>query len=160
MTRDYFIRLYDYHAWANRKVWDCVLQLSDEQFTQDLAYSRGSLRDQVFHTMTTEHMYLSFIVTGDVEWFEAGDYPDRAALRRQWEAVEANSRAYVAAVTPDELARLLKWGDRPPIYVWEALTQVVLHSMDHRAQILNGLHQLGAPTVEQDFIYHALESRA
>jgi uncharacterized damage-inducible protein DinB len=37
---------------------------------------------------------------------------------------------------------------------WQILLHVVNHSTDHRAQMLHLLHQLGAKTVEQDFVYY------
>ncbi len=45
------------------------------------------------------------------------------------------------------------------IKVWEALVQVANHSTDHRAQIMAGLHRLGAPTMGQDFLDYLFETR-
>ncbi|PJF26553.1 MAG: hypothetical protein CUN52_15675 [Phototrophicales bacterium] len=41
--------------------------------------------------------------------------------------------------------------------VRDALVQVANHSTDHRAQTLAGLHQLGATTVEQDYLFYLWE---
>lgn len=160
MTRDYFMRLYDYTFWAERKLWNGVMQLSEAQFRQDLGYSHGSIRDQCIHIMATEHMYFTLLKNGQAEILNGAGFPDRASIRRQWDETGALIRAYLADLTPDEMERMVRWQDRPPIYVWEALTQVVAHGIDHRAQTLAGLHRLGAPTMPQDFIYHALETRA
>ena len=159
MKRDYFTRLYQYTFWADAKVWDCIMALDEGQYTQDLDYSRGSIRDQWVHAISTANLYLTLLTGGNPVPLDAADFPDRASLRHQWEATREMALAYVAALTPDEVARTISWPGRPMIIVWEALTQVAMHSMDHRAQILAGLHQLGAPTVEQDFIFHAVESR-
>src|SRR5690606_24743655 len=35
--------------------------------------------------------------------------------------------------------------------VWVALVQLAHHSTDHRSQILHALHEMGAPTFEQNF---------
>jgi uncharacterized damage-inducible protein DinB len=32
-------RMFNYHYWAHRRVWDCVMKLTDEQFEADLHYS-------------------------------------------------------------------------------------------------------------------------
>jgi uncharacterized damage-inducible protein DinB len=37
---------------------------------------------------------------------------------------------------------------------WQILAHVVNHGTDHRAQVLDLLHRLGAPNVEQDLIYY------
>ena len=65
-------------------------------------------------------------------------------------------RAYLDHLTPEELAREVRpefWPrGRRPIKVYQAITQVTFHSTDHRAQMLAGLHRLGAPTVGQDLL--------
>jgi hypothetical protein len=33
--------VFDYSYWAFEKLWSCVLQLTDEQFVREVAYSRG-----------------------------------------------------------------------------------------------------------------------
>jgi uncharacterized damage-inducible protein DinB len=38
-----FRHFYDYHFTENRKLWDYVSQLPDEQLTQNVAYSHGSV---------------------------------------------------------------------------------------------------------------------
>jgi uncharacterized damage-inducible protein DinB len=114
--------------------------------------------------MSTEHAYFSIIPANAdpaaFAPFDKADFPDRASIRQKWAEVEAHVRATLDALTPDDLERQLHWPGRPPIYVWEALLQVVNHGTDHRAQVLAGLHQLGAPTFMQDFIFHAIETRA
>ena len=94
MTRDYFRRLYDYNAWADAKIWDIVLQLSDEQYTQDLAYSHGSIRDQMTHIISTDHIYFS-LLQGAPDILDGDSFPDRASLRAQWDATEALIRSYL-----------------------------------------------------------------
>jgi uncharacterized damage-inducible protein DinB len=54
MNANAFRHFYDYHFAENRKVWSCVTLLPHEQFTQDAAYSHGSVRDQIVHPMSTD----------------------------------------------------------------------------------------------------------
>ena len=45
MNADAFRHFYDYHFSENRNAWDSyIASLSDEQFTRDVSYSRGSVR--------------------------------------------------------------------------------------------------------------------
>lgn len=156
MDKDYLIRLFDYNFWAHRRVWDCVMQLTDEQFKHERDYSIGSIYIHCLHTMAVEHWWFHFMKTGELDFFEPEDYPHRIAIRARWDTVEADIRAYLEALTPAELEREVRppfWEDgRQPIKVWEAIFQVLNHSTDHRAQILAELHTLGAPTVGQDFL--------
>jgi uncharacterized damage-inducible protein DinB len=131
-----FVPLYDYNAWANHRVWDCVQQLSREQFDRDIDYSIGSIHNQVAHTT-------------------------RESIRAKWDETEQMIRAYVAQLTPEELARTVRppfWdAGQPAIKVFEALFQVANHSTDHRAQTLAALHRVGGPTTPQDLLFYTFD---
>ncbi|MEO1287780.1 MAG: DinB family protein [Chloroflexota bacterium] len=68
---------------------------------------------------------------------------------------------YVFSLTDDELQRKVKpsfWDDDdPPITVAQALTQVINHSTDHRAQTMAVLHTMGYDGVGQDFLSYLHE---
>lgn len=156
MNKAFFLSMYDYNFWAHRRVWACVLQLDEAQFRQELDYSVGSIFMQVVHTMGVEYWWLHFLCEGVYDFINPDDYPSREAIRARWDDSERYIRAYLQSLTDAELQREVKprfWDNHEPaIPVWQALTQVVNHSTDHRAQTLAGLHRLGAPTVGQDYL--------
>jgi uncharacterized damage-inducible protein DinB len=140
-------------------MWDCVMQLSQEDFLKPLTFSIGSIHIQCAHTMGVEYWWLGFLRTRELVFLteeEVMAYTDRLALRKRWDEVTAVNKAYVASLTDDELKRLVKpefWDeDEAPISVAQALTQVANHSTDHRAQIMAMLHTLGGIGVGQDFL--------
>jgi uncharacterized damage-inducible protein DinB len=164
MTKDYFRELYQYNYWAHRQVWRCIESLTEVQFNQPLDYSIGAIHLQCVHTMAVESWWFHFLRTGELRFIELEEAPDRPAIRARWDAVERDVMDYIESLTPEELERDVRpdfWdaGD-PPIKVWEAMVQVANHSTDHRAQTLAGLHRLGAPTVQQDFLQFAQMVRA
>lgn len=153
-------KLYDYHFAANRRLWDdCVMALSDAQFTQENAYSAGSIRNQVMHIMNWDEQWLARLQEVEPPPRLAFDqFPDRAAIRAYWDQIEARMRAYLAALTEAGFAasvtvKTRTWGESV-IPVWQILLHVVNHATDHRAQTLRLLDQLGAPTFEQDFMLY------
>lgn len=159
MIKDHFVELFDYTDWANRCVWDCVMQLSQADFEKQLSYSVGSIHVQCVHMMSTEYWWLGYLRTGESKFIsdeETDHYRDRAKLRTRWDDVTATNKAYLASVTDEELGRTVRpnWfsESKAGITVAQALTQVANHSTDHRAQILAMLHTLGAEGVEQDFL--------
>lgn len=159
MQPDEFRDLYDYNYWAHRQVWECLEQLSDEQITQDLEYSVGSLHDQCVHVMSVESWWFRFLRTGVVEFLNPDDHKTRASVRETWDVVEREVRDYLAALTPQELRREVSpdfWEGRLTVQVWQALVQVANHGTDHRAQMLAGIHRLGGPTVEQDYLSYLM----
>ena len=50
--------LYDYGYWANRKIFDVLAQLTQEEFTQEVAGSFGSVRNTMVHMMSAEWGWL------------------------------------------------------------------------------------------------------
>lgn len=164
MNTAYFKRLYDYNFWAHRRVWDCVMELTPDQFSQELDYSIGSIQTQVVHTMGVEYWWFHFLNEGILTFLEVEDYPNRTLIRNKWDEVEQYVRDYIHNLTPAELEREVKpefwYEEERPIKVWEALLQVSNHGTDHRAQTLAGLHQLGVPTVGQDYLDYVTATQA
>ena len=160
MNAAYFRTLYTYNRWAHERVWNCIMQLDDEQFTRELGYSFGSVRNQVVHVMNGDRRWLARIrgeAPPDFLAFEA--YPTRAAARERWTIIEDEVFAYVEKLDDAALLQEMDFdfpqrGGVKRNAVWQVLTQIINHGTDHRAQILGMLHQLGAPTVEQDFIHY------
>ncbi len=42
---------------------------------------------------------------------------------------------------------------------WQVILHVVNHGTDHRAQVLRVLHDIGAPTFNQDLIIHLWQKK-
>jgi uncharacterized damage-inducible protein DinB len=141
--------LVGYHVASNRRLWDHLLEhLTDEQFTQPLGYSHGSIRNQVVHLAATDHYWLHDIQSKPVTGLDPMDYPTRASFAATWGNIEAALLEYVQLLAEDDLQEV---PDGLMETRWEALVHIVNHGTDHRAQILSMLHGLGAPTFEQDF---------
>ena len=151
-----FREMFAYSFWANRQVWSCIEQLTEGQFTQDIAFSRGALRMQCIHIMGTESWWFHFLRTGEVAFLDAADYPTRAAVRAKWDEVEREVISYLAGVSDADLVRMVRpevWDDEDqPVHAWQAMLQVAMHSTDHRAQTLASIHEMGGAGVEQDYL--------
>ena len=141
--------LVEYHVASNRRLWDHLMaQLTDEQFTQALSYSHGSIRQQVVHLAQTDRYWLHDIQTKPVTGLNAEDYPTRESFGPIWEEIEQALVKYVQSLTDADLEAVPEGLMEKR---WEALTHIVNHGTDHRAQILSMLHSLGVPTFGQDF---------
>lgn len=163
MNVAYFCAMFDYSYWAHRRVWACVTQLTDEQFTRNLGYSWGSINGQVAHTMNAEWVWLSRMQgTASPAMLKFEDFPTRESVRAQWDEIESKVRAFLGELTDARLDQTIFYlrADQPYSQkVWEILAHVINHGTDHRAQTLAMLHQLGAPTVEQDIIIYLREQQ-
>ncbi|HEX2621594.1 MAG TPA: DinB family protein [Phototrophicaceae bacterium] len=156
MHADQIRELYEYHFSTNRRLWDTsVMTLTDEQFSEDLAYSLGSIHNQCVHLMSIDERWFSGLRGEDLpDFLKPADFPTRETVRLYWDSVEAKMRGYLDALTDEAVAGMLD-----DIPVWVVLQHVLLHGMDHRAQMLAMLHRLGAPTFAQDLIYRYFKPR-
>jgi uncharacterized damage-inducible protein DinB len=158
MNANDFRHLYEYHFTLNRKLWnECVMPLTNEQFTQKIDYSVGSVRNQVVHMSNIDDRWFSGLRGEEVPGFaNPVHFTKREVIRENWDGVEAKMRQYLENLTDDMLQSqpfLEKDGDI--LRLWQILLHVVNHGTDHRAQLLVMLNQLGIKTFPQDYIFFA-----
>ena len=161
MNANAFRHFYNYHFSENRKVWEHVAALPFEQFRQPAGYSQGSIRDQIIHLLEVEDVWFSGLRGAQpVEPISASTADERVLIRTHWDKVEENIRAYLAALQDETLfSKPIKEPEEDKdLMVWQVLLQVANHATDHRAQILRALHDLGAKTESQDYIFYAYEN--
>lgn len=160
MTIQDIEHLFDYNRWANRRVWQCVLPLTETQFHQSSTYSIGSVQQQVVHTMLVEDLWLQRIRGTPLVSFPSADmFPTRESIRVRWDAIEQDWIKYIAGLTNEALNAEIKYmsiKDHQLRYapLGLVLSHVINHSTDHRAQTLALIHSLGSPTIEQDIIFY------
>jgi uncharacterized damage-inducible protein DinB len=143
-----------YHIDTTRRLWDVIEHITEEQFLAEDAYSRGSLRNLMVHLAGTDANWLAGLKNisddQDPPRKKLEDYPDRASVREFWNATAQDLAAYVNKLSPAEL-------EENPIDIpharWHVFLHIINHATDHRSTILQRLHEQGAPTFEQDFIY-------
>ncbi len=142
----------EYHLAMTGRVWNSIYQLNDQQFVADDSYSRGSIRNLMVHLVHTDRRWLWGLknlpdTTRGLKPLE--EYPDQAAARAYSDSVAAELKEYVYSLDETQL------NERPsriPAPRWQVLLHLVNHGTDHRATVLQKLHDFGAPTFEQDFI--------
>jgi uncharacterized damage-inducible protein DinB len=162
---DWMKTLWEYNYWAHHKMLDCVAQLTEADFKQAVAYSVGSVHEQVVHVMWAEALWYARICGLPKPNYNTGDYPTIQTIRTKWDAIEADWRSYVNTMTEADLSGSFTYargnGEPTSSLIRETLWHVVNHGTDHRAQILQLCHKYGAPTFEQDmfFYYRARNSK-
>jgi uncharacterized damage-inducible protein DinB len=161
MNADAFRQFYEYHFSKNRKIWDThVMPLSQEQFTRPVAYSVGSVRNQIVHLMSCDDYWFSGLRGLPMpEMLNPAEFDDRKIIREYWDTVEQNMRDYLSKLRDDMLFQHpLKDGVDQALELWQVLLQVANHGTDHRAQILRLLNDLGEKTEAQDYIFYFFDN--
>ena len=161
MNANAFRHFYDYHFAENRKIWDdYVTPLSPEQFTQNMGYSHGSVRNQIVHLINADDIWFSELRgTIPSEPFPPADIDDRKVIRAHWDSIEQSMRDYLTQLRDDMLFdKPIKEPEEDQVLiVWQVLLHVVNHGTDHRAQLLRQLNDLGVKTISQDYIFYVYD---
>ncbi|MEM8532209.1 MAG: DinB family protein [Chloroflexota bacterium] len=160
MNAQAFRHFYGYHFTENRKIWDnYVMTLSQEQFTQAVDYSHGSVRDQIVHLISVDDTWFSGLRGVPIpEPLNPTAFHDRESIRAYWDNVEQTMRDYLAALREDMLSDTPLEGEDKDLMLWQVLLHVVNHGTDHRAQLLRLLHDLGVKTKAQDYIFYVYDT--
>jgi len=149
--------LYRYNTWANRRVFDAVSTLGQQEFTKDLGSSYPSVRDTLVHIVWGEWVWLQrWQGASPQAVFEPGDFPTCNAVRARWSEVEREQRVFLGAVTREQLLSVVRYvnrkGETWEYPLWRQMCHVVNHSTYHRGQLATLLRQLGAQPVSTDLL--------
>jgi uncharacterized damage-inducible protein DinB len=164
MKPDEIKTIFGYNYWAFERVWDCIAQLSDEQYVQEVDYSTGSIRNIVVHLMSSTQRWIPRIEGEELPprlSFE--DFDTLTITRSKWEQLRTETLDYLNTLNEVQLGETVHWelpnrGLKMDSPRWEILLHVANHGTDHRAQILGILHQyFHVKTVEQDMLFYLVE---
>ena len=165
------LRTYDYLTLARGKVFDWVRPLSAAQYLQKFPIGLGSLGCTLTHIMIAEWFYMQRMYERSVppyeEWpIQYEKPPAFAVVETTWRAQAVDTRAAIAAER--DWSRKISWRGFPDeqgrvfditATAGDFVTQLVLHEVHHRAQIMAMLRVLGdarpGPPLE-DLDYNAL----
>lgn len=144
----------DYNYTLHRRLWDSINTLTEDQFVQHVPYSHGSVRDHMVHLAATDTRWVRGLQgQPDARSFRLNpdDYPTREVTRTLCDSVAAEVLGFVS--TLDEAAAQCQ-PPGMPLTIWQTLLHLANHGTDHRAQVLRVLHDLGAPTFDQDLVFY------
>jgi uncharacterized damage-inducible protein DinB len=149
--------LYEFNAWAQRRICDALASLPTEQYLRDLGSSHGGIHGTLAHIVWAEHLWLTrWQGRAPPAVAQGKDLHSLAAVRARWEAVdgegepdgEGGRARFLRALTEAQLAATIRiepttGGAYVHTYL-QTLQHVVDHSSYHRGQIVTLLRQLGA----------------
>lgn len=153
-------RVYDYLVIARQRVFGWVRPLNAEQYARSFPIGPGSLSRTLTHVMVSEWYYVQRIL-GRTEPvltfpFKEEEPPAFAELERVWSEQAERTRGAIRGVTDwdgeleyrvdgEEGLRIVN------VSRTDIFTQLALHEVHHRAQVLNMLRHLGVTVGDVDF---------
>ena len=162
MTPQEMLVLYEFNAWADRRMLGAVAAVKQEEFLRPMGSSFGSLRDTAAHIYGAEWVWLErFQGRSPASLPDAGEFQDVASLQKKWTELEGRLLGFVGSQTQEDLNRImeyktLKYGVyRNPL--WQSMQHVVNHGTYHRGQVTTLLRQLRAQPVLTDLMHYYRE---
>lgn len=156
------LKTYDYLVKARGRIFDWVRPLAPDDYTRQFAIGPGSIARTLTHIMISEWYYIKRMREEEVapytEWpIRDEEPPAFGVLEAEWAKQAAATRAAIGAVrdwtgtveyqvTDDNGKRLHITATRGDIF-----TQLVLHEVHHRAQVMNMLRQVGMKMEDVDY---------
>lgn len=110
MFADAIRTLYAYNAWANGRILKAATRLSPDQLVEAGGGGYGSVRDTLVHTASAEWLFLErWRGRSPTSFWDPASFPDVAAIRARWSAVERETRAFVASLSETDLGQTVAY---------------------------------------------------
>jgi uncharacterized damage-inducible protein DinB len=150
---------YGYGAWANGRLLDAAAGLSPDQLVAVDGGGYGSVRDTLVHIAVAEWLSLErWQGRSPTALWDPAAFPDVAAIRARWAAVETAMRAFVAGLTENDLGRVVAYvnlqGETWAYPLWQQLLHQANHATQHRSEVAAALTRFGHSPGWLDFLVY------
>src|SRR5438105_5839840 len=132
--------LYDYHRWANRRLFDVAAGLGDA-VTREMGpqWSVPTVKGMFAHLYGADAVWLGRWRGGaPTRLVGDADFASMTDLRARWDVLEGEQRAFIEALDEAALARRVSYknaaGEELHIALGPALQHVVNHATHHRCE--------------------------
>ena len=146
-----------YHWRTTDRLLNLTVSVDQGVFERSSAYGDRSIRDLFFHILATDAGWRGALETGQRPAPLAGqDFPDLASLRSGLADEESAWDALLANLDDGALESeaVLRSGDRTMrVARWRVLQHLVLHGMQHHAELAQLLTAVGHSPGDLDFIF-------
>ncbi len=159
---DTLLELFRHNDWARDKLLGSAGPLSNEELAQQFSMGPGTLFATLCHLYGAERHWYEVWQQRDVNEFQhSRDLESLAELAEVWQRLSQARNVYLAEFGDSGLARELKFTTNAGINRKESIGTIALHvynhGIHHRAQVLNMLRHLDAPTMGLDFLFFRAE---
>ncbi|MBC7877837.1 MAG: damage-inducible protein DinB [Anaerolineales bacterium] len=149
MTESFLEKLFEHNNWANQKMIEVCLALSDEQLdAEPQSITKGTIRLTLVHLVSAQQSYLRTLTLPIEERRDAVtvEFPDlQESANKSGEGLLALARGNQKPLTD----QLQAW-DSHLVESWVLMIQIINHATEHREQISNMLTALGATPLNLD----------
>jgi len=133
--------LYDYHRWANRRLFAVATALGEELASRDVGtqFSYSTIGRMFGHLYGADRIWLARWTGASLTTIPGAEYPTLASIRPPWDDLEREQQAFLEALAPDDLERVIEYrnmaGKPLKAPLWPLLQHVANHATHHRSEI-------------------------
>ena len=133
--------LYDYHRWANRRLFDVAAALGEDLAARDVGkqFSFPTIKRMFGHLYGADWVWLSRWKGTSPTKLPGAEFATLASIRAPWDELEKEQQAFVEALTASDLTREVAFknteGKPFKVTLWPLLQHVPNHATHHRSEI-------------------------
>ena len=133
--------LYDYHRWANRRLFDLAAALGEDLASREVGkqFSFPTIKRMFGHLYGADWIWLSRWKGVSPTTLPGAEFATLASIRAPWDDLEREQQAFVEALTPADLTRGVEYknteGKSFRVTLWPLLQHVPNHATHHRSEI-------------------------
>ena len=141
MSVHMFSELYDYHRWANRRLFDHASSLGEELASRDMGqqFSYTTVRRMFGHLYGADWIWLARWKGVTTTTVPGDEFKTLASIRAPWDELEREQRSFVEALAPADLERVIEYrnqeGRQLRAQLFPLLQHVANHATHHRSEI-------------------------
>lgn len=148
MTKEYFTELVRYNNWTDKIIINWLLQLSDEQWEQQITSSFSSIQDTVLHMVSAKKIWVDFWTkVSNPVYLSATFIGTREELISIWQKASEDLQNFIANFQEESYQELISVmfpnGRGVEMVFWKTLPHFVNHATYHRGQLVTMLRQVG-----------------
>ena len=159
---DWVRGLYDYHWWANRRLWDVAAALGGNvERAVGQQFSFPTLKGMFAHICGADRVWLArWKTVPPGQLLGDADFAGMADLRTQWDALEKEQREFLEGLGATDLARVVEYsnlsGTRLRAPLWKLLQHVPNHATHHRSEIATMITMISGSPPDTGINSHVL----
>lgn len=162
MNRQDILTLYKYNQWANARILNAAVNVTEEQFLAPASFPHGGLRGTLVHALFAEWIWRTrWEGSSPTHRLKPADFPTVESLCRRWQEEEKRLMEFVASVTAERLNGTFSYtntsGQPFTRVLWHAMAHLVNHGTQHRTEAAAILTDLGHSPGDIDLIFFVSE---
>jgi uncharacterized damage-inducible protein DinB len=151
--------LFDYHWHTISRLLVCAGQLNQGDYQEKPGYGHGSIHDLLFHLLRTDWSWRLALQTGkQVASIRPENYPTLESIQTGIDQEKAEWQALLDSLSEAEVEASLdltnRRGDVFTLPRWRILQHLILHGMQHQAELAQLLTAKGQSPGDIDFIFY------